>query len=602
MKKSKSLQKKTRTSCRSKNYQSDMAVAFLKALDANGANRIKVVENDGKAVSQVDKKSSQSQIECDAGSMSSSSVVRNKKRVYTPRRKAIKSNEALDRRYNTPKLDETLKPVSSGSNPKNEASILGHKSIVKESSKNKRVAGPRYTFPLNGNIQVNDGNYSDESDVVIGFDFGTSSSKVVIRDSGRQTAYAVDFTELLGSVEHNYLNPTQIFISESGKLDLLDGDKEYSDLKMRLMGGGNDEISASNITSQSIKVSELTVGYIALVIRYSRSWFLAQTESIYRQTNLFWHVNLGVPSKNYDGLEEDLFFKTIAMAAWRLSRFDSDITIKDAKECLSEALDSSINKENSQWLHSDYVNAHPEVIVEVVGYARSSLRTSGLHLLIDVGATTFDLATFIIHSKEGEDIYPLLDTRVERSGTMVLHHRRLKAVMESFEAVLESRRKINPICRLPDLSHYQILADASCITLSDNKFFKECSTCIGEIIRNTKNCRDPYSCVWEKGVPVFVCGGGGRLSSYRDMIIRLGERIGKGVKDFGGFVLKDIPKPQRLEAPLLGSDYGRLAVAYGLSFTAIEIGKVIPKNRMCNIHKKDKMFNCDDQYVSKDMC
>jgi hypothetical protein len=45
--------------------------------------------------------------------------------------------------------------------------------------------------------------------------------------------------------------------------------------------------------------------------------------------------------------------------------------------------------------------------MEVAGYAHSPTRTKGLHLLVNVGATSMDTATFIIQSKDGENVFPL---------------------------------------------------------------------------------------------------------------------------------------------------------------------------------------------------
>lgn len=114
---------------------------------------------------------------------------------------------------------------------------------------------------VTGKTQVHDGNYSDESEIVIGFDFGTSSSKVVIRDSGRKTAYAVPFNSLACS-GNSYLIPTRLFINEDGCISLSDGEHCCGNIKSRLMDDPDQKIfSASNI-AQTITVSEVAAGYI----------------------------------------------------------------------------------------------------------------------------------------------------------------------------------------------------------------------------------------------------------------------------------------------------------------------------------------------------
>ena len=463
-----------------------------------------------------------------------------------------------------------------------------------------------------GISQAHDGTFQDESDIVIGFDLGTSSSKVVIRDSGRQTAYAVPFGALACS-ENLYLIPTRIFIGDDGHLSLSPARHSYSDLKIRVMDSPAQNVFSVLNASQTIAASELAAAYIALVIHFARGWFLKHTESIYRKTHIHWHINLGTPSKNYNDQKIRSIFQIIAMAAWRISRLDSTITIAEVKKILLEAgnhietkgknIDS--NDFESLWLHPDFVNTHPEVIMEIVGYARSPLRTNGLHLLVDVGATTMDAATFIIHSQDGEDVFPLLETTVERYGTMELHNCRIQALKKSLQESLQEKNSIDSTIPLPDPVHYEIKAGMDDFSYSDGSFFKQCSAKIGEVIRATKKRRDPNSRAWADGLPVFICGGGGRLPAYREMVKSLGSRIAKSQTSFNEFEIKEIPKPDQLEAPdLPHQEYDRLAVAYGLSFTAFEIGEVIQESKISDIHreKTTAIKSFEDRFVSKDMC
>jgi hypothetical protein len=349
---------------------------------------------------------------------------------------------------------------------------------------------------------------------------------------------------------------------------------------------------------------------MALVIRFARYWFLKHTAAIYKKTLIHWHINLGIPSKNYDDQRRRSTFQTIAMTAWRVSRIDEKITIAEVEKRLGEAVthlatggkDIDPDDYESLWLHPDFVNTHPEVIMEVVGYARSSLRTNGLHLIVDVGATTLDSATFIIHSQDNEEVVPLLETKVERYGTMMLHNRRIQTLTKCLQSSLQQVNSIDQTTPLPDSAHYEIHVGQKELSENDALFFRECSSKIGEVIRETKNRRDPNSSVWETGLPIFICGGGGRLQLYRKMLKKLGSSL-DGSTDIKGFVIKEIPKPDQLEAPDLShQEYDRLAVAHGLSYTSLEIGEIIPESKVSDIHKEDKTHNIEDRFVSKDIC
>jgi len=457
--------------------------------------------------------------------------------------------------------------------------------------------------------QAHDGRFKDESDIVLGFDFGTSSSKIVIRDSGRQTAYAVPFGEM-GCKGNRYLVPARLYIGEDGAFGLEPLRFACDSLKLMVLENPDGEVLLSNRSSHPIKASDLAVAYMAMVIRHARDWFLEQTAEIYKKTHIQWQINLGIPSSNYEGEQNCPKFKHLAMAAWRISMFDKPILITQVKEIIADSamhianrgLDIPNNEINSVWLHPDFVGTHPEVIMEVVGYARSALRNDGLHLLVDIGASTMDVATFIIHSDEGEDKFPILETAVDQYGTMVLHEKRIRGLKNNLDQALQCKGLIDPTVALPDLTYYEVSMESSVFSEIDNQFFKTCAANIGNVIRNTKKNRAPYARAWSSGLPVFICGGGSRFEAYRTMLRNLGSRIAKGVSDFKGFDIRMIPKPDQLEAPDIShQEYDRLAVAYGLSFSSLEIGEVIPRGMVNDIHKEDRTKKVDVLYIGKEM-
>jgi hypothetical protein len=432
----------------------------------------------------------------------------------------------------------------------------------------------------------------------------------VIRDSGRQTAYAIPFGSLACS-GNSYLIPTKIFISDDGNLSLSPAQYSFGSLKIHLMDSPEKIIFSAQSASVTINAAELAAAYMALVIRRARYWFLKQMKLIYKDTHIYWHVNLGIPSKNYDDHKIRKTFQTIAMAAWRISRSDSIINIAEVKKYLKEAASHLASKEgllNSNadedcWLHPDYVTTHPEVIMEVVGYAHSPLRINGLHMLVDVGATTLDTATFLIRSHSGEDVFTLLATKVERYGTMELHKHRVHALKNSMQECLSRMSNIDPTLPLPDSTHYERQVAKNDLSQNDSSFFKECGSNIGELVRYTIQDRDPNSSAWAAGLPVFICGGGARLPMYRNMIATLGSNIAESRMKFNKFSVEEIPQPQKLEAPELPhNEYDRLAVAYGLSFTSDEIGKVISESKVGDINREKKANIFEERFVSKDMC
>lgn len=447
--------------------------------------------------------------------------------------------------------------------------------------------------------------YADEADIVIGFDFGTSSSKVVIQDVNRRKAYAIPFAELACS-GNTYLMPTRIYVDTDGHLSLSKGLYEHTDLKMQLIEPAEQPVFQG--PDLDVSARELAAAYIALVLQYAREWFLAHTRIIYAKTRIHWHINLGVPSRNYDDTLKRERFRVVVMAAWPISLLNN-INIVKVKSIIQEAGErlatpNSDSDTGFLWLHPDFVNTHPEVITEVAGYVFSPLRNSGLHLLVDIGATTLDLATFRIYQEDGENQYPLLETEVKQLGTLALHNRRVQTVKQNLESVLRKKNTVDPLEPLPEPDFYEVTSTLEAIRESDNRFYDECSKLIGEVIRKTFLNRDPNSSHWKKGLPVFICGGGSHIDGYRDMVDARAKTIAQRT-DIQMFDIKEIPKPDAhvFEAPeLSASAYNRLAVAYGLSFDAERIGKVIPTGEVSDITTKAVCTNIEDRFIDKEQC
>lgn len=457
--------------------------------------------------------------------------------------------------------------------------------------------------------QAHNGNYTEEeTDIVIGFDFGTSCSKIIIRDTNLQNATAVPFGSL-ACRNHNYLVPTNLYIKETGKLSLSEGKFFFQNLKIELMEDPDKPTLKSKNGKYSILAHELAAGYIAVVIQIAREWFLKHAEQIYKRKRIHWQINIGIPSESYSDNNLIKTFHTITMAAWRVS-LEEDITIGKTRKAIHFAknhiqTDSNtleVDDQNSPWLHPDFVEPHPEVIMEVVGYSRSPQRTSGLHLLVDVGASTMDVASFNIHENKGENVFPLFETTVDKYGTLMLHDNRIKVINDCIKAKLNPIKNIDHFAPIPELSHYQFELNWSELSDADQDFFQKCSAIIGEIIKKTHQNRSPLAQAWTDGLPVFLCGGGSQNPSYREMLKRLESQIQHGRNDFNGFIVKGLPIPEQLEAPdLHHSGFDRLAVAYGLSFTSDEIGKIIPEDEIEDMQNQINIRNVDRHYISADM-
>lgn len=453
--------------------------------------------------------------------------------------------------------------------------------------------------------QYHDGAPTQELEMVVGFDFGTSCTKVVIQDTARRNAYAVPFEG--HSCPHNpYLLPAQFFIRKDGRLSLSEGISSFDNLKVSLLTNRDQVRFVAADSGIQVRARHLIAGYIALALQEARSWFWRTHGEVYKGYRIIWQMNIGLPSRTYDESPMQRAFRSAALAGWNLSVQTADITLLKVWEAMNPVERQlagnpdrwRIDKENG-CLHPDMVQAVPEVIAEVIGYARSPMRKNGMYLLLDVGASTLDISTFRLHEKEGEDLYPILAADVQQLGSLRLHHNRIRYVAKAVEEFLYGvAGQAGANTPVPHPSVYAPRIDD--VGTADAEFKEKCARTIGQVVARTRQHRDPHANEWQIGLPVFVCGGGASLGLYREAVTAAAHRLSAmNVRDI---VPIDLPQPENLVAlDLLRDQYHRLAVAYGLSFSHLDIGRIIAPSELEDIRSDRKVRDTESAFVSKDM-
>ncbi len=346
---------------------------------------------------------------------------------------------------------------------------------------------------------------------------------------------------------------------------------------------------------------------MALVIREVLHWFLSTHENLYRESTLIWQINIGVPSRSYDKKSELETFRVLALAAWQVAVRDEPVTVENSRDAI-EACRRIVEDHNGQrditinqpHLHPEDIGAVPEVIAEVVAYARSDLRREGTHLLVDVGASTLDVATFVLHTKDGDDQFSLLTTEVQTLGAYVLHRRRIADIAAHAEATLAKvLAQADGISPLPELDSY-LPVDQQTLSNVDRSFQLQCDRLISRILLETRARRNPNAFVWDEDgeLPVFVCGGGRHLPVYVESVK---SAVGSAARRTHVDLLS-LPKPSNFRADdLAPEEYDRLAVAFGLSTRRDRIGEVIPPAVIDDIKRDVRNMDYRDGYISKDM-
>jgi len=246
----------------------------------------------------------------------------------------------------------------------------------------------------------------------------------------------------------------------------------------------------------------------------------------------------------------------------------------------------------------------PEVIAEVTGYARSQFRNEGLHILVDIGASTLDVCSFILHEKEGDDDFPILTADVGLLGAKRLHLARIDGaksavVVHAADLVDEG----DPASMIPeDVADYvpsdQEICDGA--ANAEEAFKADCKKLLYRTLADLRKRRDPHSSRWSEAFPVFVCGGATAMQAYQEVVAGVGEWLQQHIRSSHGARLVRLPKPESLEADISDQSYHRLAVAWGLSHESFNIGTYSRPSEIDDIPPRT-VRNIEDAYISKDM-
>lgn len=433
-----------------------------------------------------------------------------------------------------------------------------------------------------------------EIDLVIGFDFGTSTSKVVIQapDLPGSPARAINFGGL-AIQDFPYLIPTKLWIDEDGEISIVEkkGYKQISDLKIRLLPGVNVGIGT---TSNDLNAAGIAICYIAEVLRISRKWYLAENINLIgKGTKINWSFNLGVPSPYVGKNIEHNLFKLIGRGAWIYSVLDPDSRRFNLYEAV-RVYESLNHKDEWPNYTSDYLkcefNIIPEIAGGAVGYAFSDKRRNGLHLMIDVGAGTVDVCMFILWNKNDSNSYSLLTADVKPLGTAMYQRHMLNIISSKTYSKNKIKFKYNalhaPINDMRKFIEYFNSYGYNNISESQLeahklKFEKQVEEVLKRIVWRTKKDRDLQASTWKnnKTLPLIMIGGGSKSDIYIGLIQRLNSWMLSQVRN-GGF-----SEILSVQLPALAKDIKPeyLTVAWGLSHRALDIGKIIPPDEIDDI-------------------
>lgn len=423
-------------------------------------------------------------------------------------------------------------------------------------------------------------------DLVIGFDLGSSSTKVIIHDPSFDKAYAIPFFNYASNY-NPYILPTGLTKNENNKISLL-STNDYDYVKHLKL----------NLLNKNFKYRLPASIYIGLVLRQVKSYFIKTYHDIYKDLSIRWHLNLGIPAENYD--DEDLvnIYYNIAIVAWYISNHNIHFNTFD------KFLDYITNKSFDLGINKELINVVPEVIAEVASFEKSSMRQDGLHLLIDVGATTLDITSFIIYRPSSTTRFTLPCANIRQLGANILHDERLNSLSDIINYDFNDYINTNDPCSIiPDnLDEYiNLIQNKFHNSNRLHKFLKSTTDSICSVLNQSKQ-KFPYFSSWSSDFNFFLSGGGCKIFTFKDYAINDSISRLQHAGIINSVKILFLPIPQNLQAEFLPDyEYHRLAVAYGLSFPIYEIGDIYPSTPVVNDKPKPQSNYYTNKYISKDM-
>lgn len=391
--------------------------------------------------------------------------------------------------------------------------------------------------------------------------------------------YAVPLGEMeapdTGASASKYILPTRIFVHSDGQcfLSSVPDSSAIANLKTALMSVSASEVSLDfGQYSSSRAVIECTA-YLALVLRRARDWFNSRKSQVFGRFTYDWIMNMGLPAAVDDKTHLRNGFKLVARAAWLASVRSGNISLSQCQQAISDVKDTETSRDEQMISDIELV---PEVIAQVVGYAKSQSRNDGLHLLVDVGAGTLDVCSFNLYSQDDELQWPVLTADVQPLGTIQLHESRKKAVQRIIDEHFVRWCDVTDPMTIYPSSVEKYLPDQGKIRRSVWKsqcdFELECRSVIGSAIVALKKTRYPNAPDWSGPVPIFVCGGGTNLGPYQESIYRTSQWMKKCFRSSQGLKREVLPVPDSVKSDVQRDVWHRLSVAYGLSYPPFDIG------------------------------
>lgn len=397
--------------------------------------------------------------------------------------------------------------------------------------------------------------------VTVGLDFGTALTKAAVEINKER--FIVDWSGTYKSKDLFYLaGEFSTSKAEDAFIGRMLGAKTFGDLKKAFLerDGLADAESMANAAT-----------YMSLVFRYIRAWIYHNLKEKLADRPLRWILRIGLPTDRWDrGSSLSKTYTKIGKLAWEHS---GRLKIKRAD--VLQDLTTDVQHTSSVEL----LEFIPEFAAQIAGYLNSPYRQEHeMHLLVDVGAGTVDVACFqcVPDKQNWTNRLVVFSTGVFKLGTYFLLLNRIGP---------ENAKKISKLASepIPDAAAFakRMGVNEQAVEEKDTALGQDLANKIGQIIIASKKLNPKHAAFFgsvdrptEKKAPlvVILTGGGAAVATYQQAVRKAISQCNLAEPRF-----IDLPKDNSLkELPNKSiGNFGRVSVAAGLTyqFDNIEIFK-----------------------------
>lgn len=388
--------------------------------------------------------------------------------------------------------------------------------------------------------------------LTLGLDFGSSTTKVVIRDNVR-----AEFPWVVPFEDDSYMLETRLFLDHDVFNVLAEG-KEILNIKKAIVN--NDDNCIEYVTA-----------YLTFVFRRTLHWFFyaeEETSNIYgrieqdphsirfyncecplksqfvKLADIEWTIHVGMPNERtaWDSLLEERL-RLAARSAWILACLNVPVKYEYVKRVLQET-----TKDPHWSFDSFYVKAFPEIVAQLKEYISESSGHEGIVCVIDIGALTLDIAVLnIVRNSKRQVEYKVYHSSVTMNSGVYY----FLETLHGLDRTDDFYNWLNQNCS------NRITLPPTFLSIEPTKrLLKKLKNILAKTIKDLKRVDPNYTNHWNNGLVTYLLGGGAFYNAFTMGVRTQYPEIQR--QGVSGFNISQKPFSNK---PL----YQRLGVAYGLS-------------------------------------